>query len=121
MTLAGKTIVFRVDASLKMGAGHVMRCVTAADALRIAGADVHFVCREHEGNLIGFLQSREYQVHALSPPANSATLTGYADWLGVTQDEDAAQCSVVMDKLDVYKRQAVPYGYSKTPTGLTPS
>ena len=45
-------VVFRVDASLQMGTGHVMRCLTLAQALKENGADVKFICRKHEGNLI---------------------------------------------------------------------
>ena len=45
-------IAFRTDASLQIGTGHVMRCLTLADALQEAGAQCHFICREHPENLI---------------------------------------------------------------------
>ena len=47
--------VFRVDASIQMGTGHVMRCLTLADALKNRGAECYFICREHSGNLIGLI------------------------------------------------------------------
>lgn len=55
-------VVFRVDASIEMGIGHVMRCLTLADALRDEGAHCHFVCREHPGNMIDQIIDRGHQV-----------------------------------------------------------
>ena len=41
-------IVFRADASLDMGTGHVLRCLTLADSLKDNGDLCHFICREHK-------------------------------------------------------------------------
>ena len=51
-------IAFRTDASLKMGTGHVMRCLTLADALKAQGADCHFISREHPGHLLDVIRQR---------------------------------------------------------------
>lgn len=58
-------IMIRTDASLQSGTGHVMRCLTLAEALRQRGATCRFVCRAHPGNLIEFVQNRGFMVHAL--------------------------------------------------------
>jgi UDP-2,4-diacetamido-2,4,6-trideoxy-beta-L-altropyranose hydrolase len=59
-------IVFRVDASLKIGTGHVMRCLTLADRLQQHGATPSFICHEEPGNLIALIRSRGYEAHILS-------------------------------------------------------
>lgn len=91
--------VFRVDASAKMGIGHLMRCLTLAEALHERGAHIRFICREHTGNLIALLQQKAVPVTALpSPPTNDTTLgEDYAAWLGVTQAEDAQQTIEVLN------------------------
>lgn len=89
----------RVDASHLAGAGHVMRCLTLADALRETGMATRFVCREHPGNLISFIQGRGYPVDSLpAAPAPAHTLTisagsedPYQLWLGVCWEDDASQ------------------------------
>ena len=76
-------ILFRADASLEIGTGHVMRCLTLAKALK--GADCAFVCRAHEGNLIDYIRDQGFEV--LSLPMGDAS----GDWLGASWQEDAAQ------------------------------
>ncbi len=56
-------VVIRVDASLKMGTEHVMRCLTLAEVLKENEADVEFICRKHEGNLINKLQPEIIYTH----------------------------------------------------------
>jgi len=89
-------VAFRVDASLQMGSGHVMRCLTLADALRKRGARVYFVSRLHEGCLVSMVERRGYQVRELPAPdrrwsSTAAEQSDHINWLGVTWQEDAAQ------------------------------
>ncbi|MCL2875150.1 MAG: UDP-2,4-diacetamido-2,4,6-trideoxy-beta-L-altropyranose hydrolase [Betaproteobacteria bacterium] len=89
--------VFRVDASLQIGTGHVMRCLTLADALRGKGAVCRFVCREHPGNLLETIQQRGFAVLLLPAAtiaegyASESTATAYAAWLGTDWQTDATQ------------------------------
>jgi UDP-2,4-diacetamido-2,4,6-trideoxy-beta-L-altropyranose hydrolase len=92
-------IIFRTDASLQIGTGHVMRCLTLADELQTAGAQCHFICRAHPGNLIEQIRQRGFTVSVL--PATNETvlahelaieaLPNYAAWLGVDWATDATQ------------------------------
>jgi len=85
-------IVFRVDASITIGTGHVMRCRTLATALKKKGAHIKFFCREHVGHL-GDVLSRDGFAVTLLPVATETESKGniYASWLGVSQKEDAEQ------------------------------
>jgi len=52
-------VVFRVDTSAVIGAGHFMRCVTLASALKENGVQVRFICRclpEHFQDLLSKLK-----------------------------------------------------------------
>jgi UDP-2,4-diacetamido-2,4,6-trideoxy-beta-L-altropyranose hydrolase len=85
--------IFRVDASVQMGSGHFMRCLTLAEAMREREVDTHFVCREHVGNLTGLVVQKGMPVTILPVPARRADSNGndYASWLGATQAEDVEQ------------------------------
>lgn len=70
-------VVIRADASVAIGSGHVMRCLALADALRKAGAQIAFVCREFEGDLCSHLETNRFRVIRL--PAGSSTAGDDAD------------------------------------------
>lgn len=94
---AAKRIVIRADASHEMGTGHVMRCLTLARTLRQRGAEVHFVCREHDGNLNGFLEAAGFAVYRLALEETGrvadpqALAPPHAHWLGASWERDADQ------------------------------
>ncbi|MDY0273694.1 MAG: UDP-2,4-diacetamido-2,4,6-trideoxy-beta-L-altropyranose hydrolase, partial [Advenella sp.] len=97
-------IVFRADASLEMGTGHVMRCLTLANALHAEGNECHFICREHPGNLIEFIRKQGHMVHSLSylenekvgDKNNEGSVLAHATWLGASQKEDAAASEKIL-------------------------
>ena len=87
-------IAFRTDASMHIGTGHVMRCLTLANAMRERGAQSTFICRPHEGHLLDFIKQRGHTAKALAPADDA--FTGPADpihakWLGTDWASDAAQ------------------------------
>lgn len=98
-------IVFRTDASVQIGTGHVMRCLTLADALRARGVDCQFICREHPGNLIDFIRGKGYPTQALPaeehvvtplPVSNDMPGQAHTSWLGVSQSQDASECAAIL-------------------------
>ena len=85
-------VAIRTDASIEIGTGHVMRCLTLADALRAGGAECRFISREHPGHLIDHVRARGYVVDSLSLEAKAPVGSqGYAAWLGASQELDAAR------------------------------
>lgn len=97
-------VVFRADASLEMGTGHVMRCLTLANALLAEENECHFICREHPGNLIEHITKQGHTVHSLpcqgngklADKNNAEPVLAHATWLGASQDEDAAACEKIL-------------------------
>lgn len=99
-------ITFRADASLHIGTGHVMRCLTLADALSAQSANCQFICRQHEGHLIDLIRSKGYVVHALTAQNTdveaktkalpSAAKLAHSHWLGASQAQDAAACAPIL-------------------------
>ncbi|WMT18326.1 UDP-2,4-diacetamido-2,4,6-trideoxy-beta-L-altropyranose hydrolase [Parageobacillus toebii] len=58
-------VVFRVDSSSDIGTGHVMRCLTLAKQLKQKDANISFICREHQGDLINFIKDNGFTVYNL--------------------------------------------------------
>ena len=87
-------VVFRVDASLQMGTGHVMRCLALAQTLKENGVEVEFISRNHKGNLIDKICSNGFVVHELElfEEADIDTRLAHSHWLGGTQRQDAYDC-----------------------------
>ncbi|MEO5338929.1 MAG: UDP-2,4-diacetamido-2,4,6-trideoxy-beta-L-altropyranose hydrolase [Magnetococcus sp. MYC-9] len=98
------TVVFRVDASLQIGSGHVMRCMTLAGRLRAEGVAVHFICRAHPGHLMALIAAQDYPVHSLPVPdvpvaPDSGEPLAHGHWLGVSQAVDAREVIAVLRPL----------------------
>lgn len=55
-------IVIRTDASVEIGTGHVMRCLTLANKLINNGAEVIFICRDLPGNSISYIRNQGIKV-----------------------------------------------------------
>jgi UDP-2,4-diacetamido-2,4,6-trideoxy-beta-L-altropyranose hydrolase len=88
--------VFRVDSSSQIGTGHVIRCLTLADALSAEGSICLFICRAHTGNLIDLIAERGYEVRILPFKNDAAEHSyssdlGHSSWLGTDWLTDATQ------------------------------
>ncbi|UQV21849.1 UDP-2,4-diacetamido-2,4,6-trideoxy-beta-L-altropyranose hydrolase [Vibrio sp. J383] len=86
-------VVFRVDASLLIGSGHVMRCLVLADQLKQKAYDVVFACTPLEGDMRSFIQQRGFGVITLPAPQQVVAPQHDADyvaWLQKSIDQDAS-------------------------------
>ncbi|TDR57253.1 UDP-2,4-diacetamido-2,4,6-trideoxy-beta-L-altropyranose hydrolase [Halomonas ventosae] len=99
-------VVFRADASLEIGTGHIMRCLTLAEALTAQDAACHFLCREHVGHLCDAIEARGFTVHRLPRMSQGGSATDtddasldHAHWLGTTWEQDAEACGRLMAQL----------------------
>ncbi|MFB9985613.1 UDP-2,4-diacetamido-2,4,6-trideoxy-beta-L-altropyranose hydrolase [Mesorhizobium kowhaii] len=97
-------IAFRTDASIEIGTGHVMRCLTLADALRERGAECQFICRLHNGHLMDLIAERGYMAVALPKPPKEAikacTVPPHAYWLGTDWARDAQETCQAIAAVD---------------------
>lgn len=86
-------VAIRADASLVIGTGHIMRCLTLANAMRQAGHELIFICRNYDGNMIKFLSDTGYNVLELEAPPRRP---GTDDWFGITQEADCTEAIEVL-------------------------
>ena len=100
-------VVIRTDASLQIGTGHVMRCLTLANALNEKGVTVEFICRELPGNLIVYIENKGFSVHSLQGLTTSKhglsrshNNLSHSHWLGVSQEQDVKECESVLKTIN---------------------
>jgi len=91
-------IAFRADASVQIGTGHFMRCLTLADELARRGAQIRFVSRYLPDYLAKLLAAKGYELALLDSTKNDAAFDelAHAQWLGCSQALDAADSFKVL-------------------------
>jgi len=96
-------VAVRVDATARIGSGHLMRCLTLADTLRSQqGAEVHFLCRPGAAHLLELVTARGHALHlfdAPDTPHGEPDRLAHADWLGISQAADLAACLPTLQAL----------------------
>ncbi|MBR0757037.1 UDP-2,4-diacetamido-2,4,6-trideoxy-beta-L-altropyranose hydrolase [Bradyrhizobium jicamae] len=85
---AAKRVVFRVDASIEMGMGHLMRCLCLANALAEGGTRALFLIRSHAAKLATLIEANGHAVRPLPDPEQAGAATS---WLPTSWQHDAEQ------------------------------
>lgn len=80
-------IFIRTDASIQIGSGHVMRCLTLAKQLQKNNVVVKFVCRRIEGNMIDYIINQGFDVFTLK----EVNAISHWDWTKEHWLEDAKE------------------------------
>ena len=99
-------VAIRANASIEIGTGHVMRCLSLAVGLADNGAQVRFLCRVHDGNLIDSIERRSFKTIPLPVVVTtnldlSVAQTAHAHWLGCDWRTDVNQsCASIADTVD---------------------
>lgn len=119
MTTSGsRKAIIRVDASVHIGSGHVMRCLVLASVLQQQGVDVFFVMRLQQGDLLEFVAKKGFEVRAL-PAVASITPEhsgDYEAWLQTSIEQDVCDFFSLADVITVGPRDMVivdHYGITK--------
>ena len=72
-------ILIRTDSSFEIGSGHVVRCLTLAEALKDLGADVSFITSEQRGNINAEIVKKGFKIQTLNLTLKKSKTSGYAN------------------------------------------
>ncbi len=92
-------IAFRVDSSIKIGAGHLMRCLNIAKFLRLQGHDCIFISKKHNGNYNHLIEGNDFALIEID--AGDINQINHIDdlymsWLGSSYSEDAEYTNEIL-------------------------
>ena len=95
-------IVFRLDASVRIGNGHLARCLTLADEFKALGSEIIFICRPESDQDYEILFATDHKVKLLQKKTNTEiNKASYESWLSVDWEQDVNEVIQIIDGIDV--------------------
>lgn len=97
-------VTVRTDASVNIGSGHVMRCLTLANELVRYGIETRFAMRPQLGDLCDYVEDKGFKVIKLSPPSeriDPISTSDYAAWLQVPELDDVDEFIELVGDTDI--------------------
>ncbi len=93
-------VAFRADSSGQIGTGHLMRCLTLADALRARGARATFLMAPSGAAWREMIQARGHQLKIIEggAAADAGAPLAHAAWLPWSQAADATASLTALDR-----------------------
>lgn len=98
------SVLFRVDVSQQIGAGHFMRCLALADHLQANGGSATFISRPLPHSCRMLLVEKKHRILEIADNSNTnfwpvcaVSSLGYAEWLPWSEHEDAQKCILLVD------------------------
>lgn len=88
-------IVIRVDSSIDIGSGHVMRCLTLAMALREKGLQILFICSDLPGNISHLIEQQKFVLYRLPCGIQGTPLAVAINW-----QTDAQQVCNILQQIE---------------------
>lgn len=94
----GYLIVFRVDSSIGMGTGHLMRCLTLAHSLKERGLTSCFVCREQPGERSELIHQQGFRCYLLPALSQETSASTSPYQLATSWQQDVTEtCQAIAD------------------------
>jgi UDP-2,4-diacetamido-2,4,6-trideoxy-beta-L-altropyranose hydrolase len=98
--------IFRADSSIDIGTGHIMRCITLANALKAMGHECSFICKQHSGNINSLIIENDFELHELEIAEFQDSVIfrpnmvrpKYYAWIGSSLDHDAKLTNKILEK-----------------------
>lgn len=87
-------IVFRVDGSVFIGSGHIMRCLVLAKQLRAYGHEITFASKSHSGNFHNRISQQGFSIIKLNKSDREikpSSSRDYQAWLQGSWENDAKE------------------------------
>lgn len=97
-------VLFRADASMKIGTGHIMRCLTLANELKQQGENTTFCCRHLTESLEQTIKASGHQLIRLTDKHNAGSdeiIDQYSAWLETSQFFDVTEVMARIDIADI--------------------